>query len=159
MSIHLRNSAKAVIIRDGHLLATKNIGVLDNLFYLLPGGGQDPGETLTEAIRRECMEELGVPIQVGELLFVREYIADNHEFAHVDSGFHSVDLMFRCTLTTEDPAFSATLADTYQIGVEWLPLVALDDYPLYPQALKPYLVALGANPSALKTPIYLGDVN
>jgi 8-oxo-dGTP pyrophosphatase MutT (NUDIX family) len=159
MSMHLRNAAKAVIIRDGYLLTTKNVGVLDNLFYLLPGGGQNPGETLTEAIQRECMEELGVSIQVGELLFVREYIADNHEFAHVDGGIHAIELMFRCALDTEDPAFSATLADTYQIGVEWLPLAALDDYPLYPQALKPYLAALAAAPPALKTPIYLGDVN
>ncbi len=159
MSMHLRNAAKAVIIRDGHLLTTKNVGVLDNLFYLLPGGGQDPGETLTEAIQRECMEELGVSIQVGELLFVREYIADNHEFAHVDGGIHAIELMFRCALDTEDPIFSATLADTYQIGVEWLPLDALDDYSLYPQALKPYLTALAATPPALKTPIYLGDVN
>jgi len=159
MSTRPRNSAKAIIIRDGHLLTTINRGALDNLFYLLPGGGQEPGETLTEAIQRECMEEIGAPIRVGELLFVREYIGDNHEFAKFDGGAHNVDLMFRCTLETDASYFSATQADTYQIGVEWLPLARLDEYMLYPQALKPYLTALAATPPVLKTPIYLGDVN
>lgn len=45
MNPRLRNSAKAIIIRDGCLLTTKNRGAADDIFHLLSGGGQEPGET------------------------------------------------------------------------------------------------------------------
>jgi len=54
----IRNSAKAVIIKDGKVLLTQNIDE-EGLFYLFPGGGQEKGETLHEAVVRECIEELG----------------------------------------------------------------------------------------------------
>ncbi len=39
-------------------------------FYFLPGGGVEPGETLEEALRRECMEETGCEIGSIEKLGV-----------------------------------------------------------------------------------------
>jgi 8-oxo-dGTP pyrophosphatase MutT (NUDIX family) len=60
----IRVSAKAVIIRDGKLLATKNVGIT-GVFYLLPGGAQMPGEALDKAVRRECREEVGVGDQAA----------------------------------------------------------------------------------------------
>ena len=36
--------------------------------WLLPGGVIEPGESPKEACRRECKEELGLDVQVGELL-------------------------------------------------------------------------------------------
>ena len=66
----IRNSAKAIIIVDNKLLVNKmNDG---EMFYLLPGGGQNPGELLSDALERECIEELRYHIRVNELLFVRE---------------------------------------------------------------------------------------
>jgi len=44
----IRNSAKAIIIKDGKLLCTKNKNKF-GIFYLLPGGGQEPFETIIEA--------------------------------------------------------------------------------------------------------------
>ncbi|GAB3992229.1 NUDIX domain-containing protein [Glycomyces albus] len=35
-------------------------------FWEFPGGKVEPGETESEALRRECREELGVEIEVGE---------------------------------------------------------------------------------------------
>jgi len=62
------------------VLVTRNMD-RSGPFFLLPGGGQEHGETLPKALRREFMEEVGVPIEVNELVLVRDYIARNHEFA------------------------------------------------------------------------------
>ena len=52
-------------------------------FYLLPGGGQNHGETLKECLIRECYEELGVHVRVQKLLCTREYIGKIINFATV----------------------------------------------------------------------------
>ena len=53
----IRNSAKAVIIQNEKILLTKNKDDF-GFFYLFPGGGQDHGEELKDAVKRECLEEL-----------------------------------------------------------------------------------------------------
>ncbi|WP_427138152.1 NUDIX domain-containing protein [Psychrobacillus psychrodurans] len=62
----MRNSSKAVIIRDDKLLTIK-LHENDKTYYILPGGGQKPGENLHQTLERECMEEVGAKITIGEL--------------------------------------------------------------------------------------------
>ena len=150
----VRTSAKAIIIESGKILLLKNIG--PNLFYTLPGGGQKPGETLPEAIRRECEEELGRSVEVGELLFVREYISDHHEFAAMHPGLHQMELFFRCTLLHRAPG-PATEPDQHRIGVQWIALDRLLEIDLYPKAIRSHLMQLPNADTA--RPVYLGDVN
>ncbi|MDI6739140.1 MAG: NUDIX domain-containing protein [Candidatus Edwardsbacteria bacterium] len=69
----IRNSAKAVIINDCKLLVLE-MRDEDGPWYALPGGGQQPGETLHAALVRECREEANAAVTIGELLFIREYI-------------------------------------------------------------------------------------
>ena len=76
--MNLRNAAKALIQRGDKILVTENIDD-KGLWYILPGGGMDPGkETLIDALKRECQEEIGANVAVEDLNFVREYITDNH---------------------------------------------------------------------------------
>ena len=150
----IRNSAKAIIVRDGCLLATHNVDEYGD-WYLLPGGGQEFGETLQETVLRECQEELGAAVQVGRLRAIREYIGGNHEFAETDGDVHQVEFMFECTVHDMYEPRNGQAIDTYQIGVVWLPLSSLDDFTFYPASLKTILTSDDAG-----APItYLGDVN
>lgn len=71
--MHIRNSAKAIIISGEKVLLTKNQDN-DGYFYLFPGGGQEHGETIHQTLKRECIEEIGQQAEIGELLHIREYI-------------------------------------------------------------------------------------
>lgn len=151
---HIRNSAKAVIIRNNSLLVIRNTTDGED-WFLLPGGGQNHGETLTDALKRECMEEASVEVSVGDILFVRDYISANHEFAETDNDAHQVEFMFRCTIPEYSEPMPGTEADKWQTGVEWLPLNRLSDYSLYPAQLRKLLSA--AVPA--DHIVYMGDVN
>lgn len=51
----------------------------NDIYWLLPGGGVDFGESLTEALEREFLEELNVKIQVKDLLLISETIFPSGE--------------------------------------------------------------------------------
>ncbi|WP_435921389.1 NUDIX domain-containing protein [Paenibacillus sp. DYY-L-2] len=149
----IRNSAKAIIIRDGKVLLTKNKDDRGH-FYLFPGGGQEPGEQLTEAVIRECMEEIGAEVEVGDLVHMREYISKNHEFSEINSDIHQVEFYFRCRLKDSDfMPTNGTNPDCHQVAVEWVDLKDLEQIRLYPKVLGTVIT------NDLKSPIYLGDVN
>jgi 8-oxo-dGTP diphosphatase len=153
-SVELRNSAKAIIIRDGCLLAVRNVDPQGD-WYILPGGGQLFGEPLTEAVKRECREETGASVRVGNLRLVREYIGKNHEFAEHDSDVHQTEFMFECEIVGDYTPRDGHRPDQYQTGVAWLPIGELRKYRLYPKVLSGILKK-GLTSS---TPVYLGDVN
>lgn len=154
----IRNSAKAIIIQNDQLLTIKNRDPLGD-FYILPGGGQDHCETLHEALRRECREEIGVEIVIGRLQFIREYIGANHEFSEHDGDVHQIEFMFRCALEEGHRPTNGTLLDTYQVGISWLPITQLNRYRLYPAVLKELLNIASSNEIDSHIQIYLGDVN
>jgi 8-oxo-dGTP diphosphatase len=149
---YVRISAKAVIILDGKLLVMHHFGSQGD-YYLLPGGGQHNGENLITTVERECLEEAGVRVKVGDVLFIRDYIEANHEFAGERSGFHQVEIMFRCELIDGEGLGTGKVMDTRQVGVAWLPVDRLGDYIIYPKILKQ---VIGRDDNH---PIYLGDVN
>lgn len=150
----IRNSAKAIIIEHNKLLCTKNKDQF-GIFYLLPGGGQKPFEKITEALKRECLEEIGAEVDIGDIIFVRDYIGKNHEFAEWDADIHQIEYMFLCTLKSEVDYTKGTEPDNYQIGLEWIDLNKLKEYRIYPGILNKVI----SNQGKLKDKIYLGDVN
>ena len=127
----IRVAAKAIIIRDDHLLVTVNEGDFP-IFYLCPGGGQEHGEDAHEALRRECREEIGCAVAVGELAFVRDYIGADHDFAEHDGGVHQLEAYFFCELAPGAEPLLIGDGDTWQTGVAWLPLAGLGEVDLHP---------------------------
>ena len=69
----IRNAVRAVIVRDEQLLLLHKDGGPRGERYALPGGAQDAGETLLDALQRECVEEIGSEVQVAQLLHVADY--------------------------------------------------------------------------------------
>ena len=149
----VRPSIKAIIVRDAHLLVIANRNAAGDTFYILPGGGQEPLESAPEALQRECLEEIGVGVRVGALLYVRDYIAKNHEFAYESPLFHGLELMFECSLEAGLEPQTGSVPDEWQTGVAWLPLEQLPELPLYPKALRELLARTD------RSRVYLGDVN
>lgn len=154
----VRVAVKAVVVQDGRLLTVKIRDLLnpERFYYALPGGGQRPGENLHEAMERECLEEVGVRVEVGPLLFVREYIGTNHEYAAVDSEFHQVEMVFSCTLLDAAEVGNGHAPDDRQVAVEWIDLARLNEHFFRPRALVKHLQSPLVYP---ERPIYIGDVN
>ncbi|MFC4356298.1 NUDIX domain-containing protein [Chryseomicrobium palamuruense] len=149
----IRNSAKSLIVRDQHLLLIKKQDD-QGIYYIFPGGGQEKGETLEEAVHRECLEEIDAKVNVYELAYVREYIGKNHEFSEVDGDVHQLEFYFHCEILETSINGQPTQPDVDQIGVEWLPIDRLTEYRIYPKAM----VETVRNESSNQR-IYLGDVN
>ena len=151
----VRTAAKAIIIQDGKLLCTKNQDKR-GFYYMLPGGGQEHGENMIEALQRECLEEISAKVNVGEVLFIRDFIARNHELGKIDPDFHQLELLFECRLEKNAKIGNGINPDARQVGVEWIELEDLKKHRFYPDGLKNVL-ANGQVVSA--PPIYLGDIN
>jgi 8-oxo-dGTP diphosphatase len=148
--MQIRSSVQALIIRDEHLLTIVK-QYPEGVVHILPGGGQEFGETLSKAVKRECLEELGAEVQVEGLVSVREFISKNHTSSLEDDAEHLVNHIFACTLLSEPDVPSSP--DIEQIGIRWLPLVELEHYRFYPR----FIISLLKSRQPL--PFYLGDVN
>ncbi len=69
MKSELVTVTAGAIIRRGRILAARRyIGAARGGLWELPGGKVEPGETSEQCLRRELDEELGVQVQVGDLL-------------------------------------------------------------------------------------------
>lgn len=150
----IRNSAQAPIVRDRAALL-QGCEFDGRIVHLLPGGIQEFGESLGDAVRREVYEEAGLRVRVDGLLWVRECIARTHG-AVEDDGHHVVESIFRCTPELDGVPGAGSLPDTEQIAIRWVPFSALPRLTMWPEMVRQALIADPAAGSALP-PTYLGD--
>jgi len=61
-----------IVNREGKILLAKSHKWFD--MYTLPGGHIEVGESMTDAVRREVKEEVGLDVEVVEMLLVQEAI-------------------------------------------------------------------------------------
>lgn len=102
----------AAIVRDGRVLAQQR-GYPSEVAgqWELPGGRVEPGESESAALRRECVEELGVEVTVGERLG-----------PDVPTGTGYLLRAYACTLP--DPAADPEALD--HAALRWLTAADLD---------------------------------
>lgn len=61
-----------IVSKKGKILLVKSHKWFDN--YTLPGGHIEVGETMSEAVKREVKEEVGLEVQVGNMLLMQEAV-------------------------------------------------------------------------------------
>lgn len=124
--IRMRVSVNAVIVVKERLLVVK-FHDENGPHYNLPGGGVDPGESLHQALERECREEASVEVDVGHLLGAWEYVPElqNHKYGSTQK----LGLVFAAKLRPGEEPRLPSKPDPNQVGVEWLPVEALADLP------------------------------
>lgn len=133
----VENSAKAIILDGDRVLLVRyedstELGL--GTWYSLPGGRQHFGESIEEALVRECAEELGAEVSAERLLFVREYIHSRHELRGKGRDQHKVEFMFLCRLIS-----GLTPGSSLDVDQEETVWVTLDDLPslqIYPTGLR-----------------------
>lgn len=126
MERRIRISAKGLVIADGKMAAVK-LRDANEEWYIMPGGGVESSELITQAVEREIAEELGMRVNCGELLFVVEGLQGE--------DFHRVDMVFACECMGEINGVQLH-KDTNQVGVDWLDIDTLNTQPLYPSKLR-----------------------
>jgi ADP-ribose pyrophosphatase YjhB (NUDIX family) len=73
-----RRAVKAAVVRGDRVLLVTEQRASGGLFWTLPGGGIEQGETLAECLRREMREELRCDCTVGDRLGSCRYTHSNH---------------------------------------------------------------------------------
>ncbi|MFZ6046021.1 NUDIX domain-containing protein [Pseudomonas sp. CR3202] len=84
-----RIRAAGLLVRDGRILLVKHV-VGDDTYWIPPGGGfeSQSDESTRDTVRREFMEETGLDVEVGPLVYVRE-------FAEPAMGRFHMELFYR----------------------------------------------------------------
>ena len=126
----IRIRAAAIIVENGRVLLEKHAKD-GREYWVLPGGGVDPGETLSEGLRRELREEIGVETETGDLAFACEAIAP-------DASRHIVQLAFLASITGGTP--QVTGYDARVVDAAWIPAEEVAGLEMYP-AIQDHLAA------------------
>lgn len=149
-----RYSIKAIIIKDNKLLV-ENCDYGRGRFSKLPGGGHQWGETMEQALIRECKEELCIDVKPIRLVLARDYIAKNHNTKIDNPNFHQAELMFECEVKDFSTLCVGDEPDSESEEIKWIDLDELEQSDFIPKAIIPHL----RNLKNIKETIVLGDVN
>lgn len=118
-----------IIVQDGKLALIRRERQ-GRVYYVIPGGGVEPDETVEDAARREAREELGFDVRLGRLAAIieapRNERSEQHYFlAEIVGGeFGSGD---GAELTELPKSERGTYTPV------WLPLSDLASYDVYPR--------------------------
>lgn len=88
---HIVTSVVAVILNERQevLLTKRSIPPFQGE-WVMPGGKVDLGEPVKSAIVREVMEEVGLEVEVGELIDLFEHVTPG------DDNYHFIIIYYRC---------------------------------------------------------------
>lgn len=148
----IRNSVRALILRHNRVLLLRKRGPGGGVRYGMPGGGQDAGERLHQALIRECVEELDTRVDIVGLVHVAEAFKQT---GGKQAGYRQqIEFIFGCRVPTTYVPHNGAKPDKHQQGVEWVGLQHLEDIDLRPAGM----ATLIRRAALCGEPVYLGDI-
>ena len=101
-------------------------------FYVCVGGGQNVGESMLENLRRECREEIGCEVEIGEMLFTREV-----RFINENDGteIHQIEHYFSCRIAEGEQIREGGVPDPMSDGFALVTLDELKNLRVFPSRL------------------------
>lgn len=142
----VRLAARAVIVEDGRLLIVNAWPDGKSPLMCAPGGGVDPGQSLPENLAREVYEETGLTIEVGQPCMINEFHAPG-------SGFHQVEVFFRCQIISGTKIGNWTDPEGIVTERRWVTAAELVGLPYKPDSLS--LLAFDPGRAPLYDPLEL----
>ena len=128
-----RIRAAGLLVRDGRILLVRH-EVGEDTYWIPPGGGFESvkDESTRDTVRREFMEETGLAVDVGPLVYVRE-------FAEPAMGRFHMELFYRIDAWRGELSLanlSGLGGDEFDIKeLAWISRDELAALPFYPAEL------------------------
>lgn len=148
----IRCAAKALVISEGRVLLNRCQDPEGHVYYDLPGGGQQPYETMEDAVKREVLEETGYPIAIDRFAALAEEIYEDDALRKQFPDYtHRIYHVFLAHLL-DSPRRDPTETDRNQRASEWHTLEEASSLPvLYPRGIGTLLSGVP------EVPVYLGS--
>jgi len=121
----IRHRIAGIYARSGKILLVKHRKA-GREYYLLPGGGQEIGESAVEAVTREWKEELNLNVKVGRFLFCGESVPSESRRTQVFQMVFQIDAIEGNIEVKREGALA---------GYDWVPVNGMDDIAFFPDCL------------------------
>ncbi|MFP4497553.1 MAG: NUDIX domain-containing protein [Vulcanimicrobiota bacterium] len=119
----IRIRVAVILPRDKEILLVRHVKK-GRQYWLVPGGGLDPGETIEECAIREIKEETNMDIKLLKLLFVSESVSTEYER-------HLINLFFLGRILNPDEKIKVN-EDNRVREVKFIPVSELNDMEIHP---------------------------
>ena len=87
---HLRMRISGICIVEESILLIKHLSIgPKGILWAPPGGGMIFGQSITDTLKREFLEETGLIVEVGSLILVNEFL---------ETPLHAVELFFKVNI-------------------------------------------------------------
>jgi ADP-ribose pyrophosphatase YjhB (NUDIX family) len=148
----IRITVRAVIIKNDQVLLIKKDSSADGVRYTLPGGALESGETLHQAVIRECIEEINTSVEAYDVLHIADFFIP--KLKPQPYIRHQLEVLIQCQVPDDYIPCCGSAPDKHQVDVVWLDLHTLEQHIISPNFFGELLLKLDSK----QHQVYVGSV-
>lgn len=121
-------SAAALIVQNEQVLLVNHRVSGQYDFWVPPGGSLSGSESILDCARRETLEETGLTVELGQILYIQEFL---------EPGYHFCKFFIMCTSFSGDLTLAnRESGETFLVDVGFFSREALQEMNVFPTVLK-----------------------